>query len=553
MTTPESAPTPARPAFELLLVLVGFTAIAVWLTWPLAYQLGSLAYRQDNGDGQFSIWNVAWVAHALTSDPFTVFNANIFYPHHDTLAYSEANLGAGLLAVPAYWLTRNPYAAHNTALIGSFVLSATATYYLVRHLFKSRPAAAVSAICFAFAPHIFAHLLHIQLLMTAGIPLSLLAFHRLSERPSLGRGAALGAAMALQVFFCAYYAVFTVLVIGYAVLFAAATGRRWNDPRYWMAIVVAACVAAVLAAPVIAPYALIHRTSGPLRSLADAARYAADWRAYFASSAFGHSWMLRLLGHWNEVLFPGFTALIFAAGGILACWRGTRRDREIAAFYASLTGLAVWASFGPSAGLYRWLYAIVPGFTFMRAPSRFGLLVGLGCAVLAGAGVRGLKQRTGPVGRTLALLLVTTAVAELAVPLDFSPVPQVAPVYRALAELPRGALLELPVYSAPVAFLRTRYMVASIWHWMPLVNAYSDMIPQDFSDNLDLYAEFPSAPSLARLAPMGVRYVILHVDQYGDQREGLEGRLAVFAGRLRRIHADEHAWLYEIVDAAPMQ
>jgi hypothetical protein len=553
VTPPESAPASARPALELLLVVVCFSAFTVWLTSPLAFHLGSFAYRQDNGDGQFSIWNVAWVAHALTSNPAGVFDANIFYPHRGTLAYSEANLGAGLLAAPAYWLTNNAYAAHNFALLCSFVLSASATYYLVRHLFNNRPAAVVSAVCFAFAPHIFAHLLHIQLLMTAGIPLSLLAFHRLSERPTGLRGAALGAAMALQVFFCAYYAVFTLLIIGYAVLFTATMRGWWTNRRYWVAVGVAACVAMAGAAPAVAPYFAIHRASGPLRALSDAERYSADWRAYLASSAYAHSWLLDKLGHWNEVLFPGYTAVAFGVGGALVCWRGTRRDREIGGFYGSLTALAAWASFGPSAGLYRWLYAVVPGFTFMRAPSRFGLIAVFGVAVLAAAGVRRATERLGRLGHGLAVALALVAAAELAVPLDFSRAPDPAPVYRQLAMLPRGAVLELPAYSAPLAFMRTRYMVASTWHWMPLVNAYSDMIPPDFSENLNLYAEFPSAPSLARLAPMGVRYVVLHVDQYGAQRDGLAGRLDAFGGRLRRLYADDHAWLYEIVEAVPVR
>ena len=40
----------------------------------------------------------------------------------------------------------------------------------------------MSAIGFAFCPFVFAHTAHIQLLMTAGLPFTLLAFHRLPGR-----------------------------------------------------------------------------------------------------------------------------------------------------------------------------------------------------------------------------------------------------------------------------------------------------------------------------------------------------------------------------------
>src|SRR5258706_12255033 len=149
---------------EAVIVALGFGLVTVILTYPLAFHLGSLAYRLDNGDGQFSVWNVAWVAHALTTDPFHVFDANIFYPHRLTLFYSESNLVAGALAAPVYWASGSAYAAHNFVVLLSFVLAASAMYYLVRYLIQDRRAALVAALCFAYCPRAFSHLLHVQLL-----------------------------------------------------------------------------------------------------------------------------------------------------------------------------------------------------------------------------------------------------------------------------------------------------------------------------------------------------------------------------------------------------
>src|SRR3954464_10616573 len=71
-------------------------ALAVLMTWPLASGLGHLG-RTTNMDGLYGIWNVSWVSHAIVSDPASLFDANIFYPHRDTLAYSEANIVAGVI------------------------------------------------------------------------------------------------------------------------------------------------------------------------------------------------------------------------------------------------------------------------------------------------------------------------------------------------------------------------------------------------------------------------------------------------------------------------
>ena len=78
---------------EACAVVIVSAILASVFTYPIAFKLGRVG-RVDNGDGQLSIWNVAWVAHALAVDPLRVFDANIFYPHRGTLAYSENNLGA---------------------------------------------------------------------------------------------------------------------------------------------------------------------------------------------------------------------------------------------------------------------------------------------------------------------------------------------------------------------------------------------------------------------------------------------------------------------------
>ena len=51
--------------------------------------------RLDNDDTAFNTWVVAWVAHQLPRDPMHLFDAPIFYPGRDTLAFSEHMVRAG--------------------------------------------------------------------------------------------------------------------------------------------------------------------------------------------------------------------------------------------------------------------------------------------------------------------------------------------------------------------------------------------------------------------------------------------------------------------------
>ena len=401
--SPDGPGSPAnRRGREGLLVTLAFAALTALFTAPLAFRLGSVAYRITNGDGQFSVWNTNWVARALILQPLRVFDANIFYPHTGTLAYSEANLGSGALAIPIYWTTGNVYAAHGFVVLLSFLLSGLGTYYLVRHLTGDRVAAACAGIAFAFTPHVFAHLLHIQLVWTAGLPWSLLAFHRLTDQPTVRRGITLGLAMTATLYLCAYYAVFLVLVIGAFTLFVLVRHRAWTSPPFWTAMVTAAVVSLVTALPLLVPYVAFQRSTGFVRPLGASDGFSADWQAYFASSAYLHAWLLPWLGHWNEVLFPGFLAVAFALVGLVSLATGTRqrsetggaphaitraRRHDATLMYGGIGLLALWASLGPTFGLYRLLYAGFPAFTLMRAPSRFGVVVVLACGVLSGVGI----------------------------------------------------------------------------------------------------------------------------------------------------------------------
>lgn len=527
-------------AREFLFALAVSILLTAALTYPLAFHPGHLA-RLDTTDGQFSIWNVAWVAHALTTDPRHLLDANMFYPHRGTLVYSEANLGAGVLAVPAYWLTQNPYLAHNASVLLAFVLSLLGMYYLVRHLTGNRGAAWFSAVAFAFSPCVMCRMPHIQLLMTAGLPWSLLATHRLVARPSPARGLVLGLVLAGQAYSSGYYGIFAGLLAGYAIAFHAVFEGRWRSVRYWASAALAAAVAVGLVLPLFVQYVHLQQATGFHRGLAETTFWSAKWQDYLASPAHAHAWMLRLIPRWRDVLFPG---LLTVGLGMAGVWIGWRTRRNLTALYASAGILAAWMSFGPAAGLYRLAYAVLPAFSLIRAASRFGVVVTLALAVLAGFALAAWLPRLRRPALASVALAGALALELAAIPLAFTEVPPVPPVYRLLAILPPGPVVEYPFYyNSKELYVHSRYLLNSTAHWHPLINGYSDYIPADF---------YQHAPAIARLddesfrilASLGTRYLVVH-DTAGysppDPRLRLERRL-------RPLQFSREIWLFEIVN-----
>ena len=554
-----------RGLTEAAAVVAGALLLTAALTYPLIVKLDRVG-RLNTDDGRYALWNVAWVADALIVHPTTLFDANIFYPARRALAFSEANIGAGTVAVPAWGLTGNPYLAYNTVVFFAFAMGAAGAYYLVRHLSGSREAAAVGAVLFAFCPFIFARTAHIQLLMTFGLPFSLLAFHRLVAHPGVGRAVTLGVLLWVQALSCAYYGIFAGLIVGLGTLVFAVTRNLWRSPRYWLLIALAAAVAMGLTAPFFLPYVQVQQ-DGFARTIEEARDYSANGGAWLASSAWAHRWWLPRIEGFSEVLFPGVLATVLGLAGLA---RGLRRPvagavtldayggpaapvlpRDVVWFYALVAGAAFWASFGPDAGLYRLLYDTVPVFSFLRAPAHIGIVVPMALVVLASVVLAPwLRARQRPALWTAALVLLAALELNGAPLTGFREAPAMPEAYRVLARLPRGAVAEFPYFYRRGDFPRhAEYMLGSTVHFQPLINGYSDHIPADWRENVVPLSSFPTRESFGILGKIGARYVVFHLRGYDRRsRERLLERLQTYGRFLRVLVQQDDVWLYEIVD-----
>lgn len=516
----------------------------------MAPRLGSMG-RVDSGDGRWSIWVVAWVAHALTTDPASVYDANIFYPERNTLAYSEANFGAGVLGLPAWIATKNPYAAHNSAVILGFALSVLTMFALARRLSGHAGAALAAGILYAFCPFVFARTAHIQLLMVWGLPLVMLCLHRLIDRPTSGNAVALGLSLSATALSCAYYGVLAALVVGAAVPTFSVTRGLVKRPHWWVRVALAAAVAIGATLPFFLPYLDHQEQTGFFRPLADVVRFSANWQAWLASSAWSHRWMHPYVSGWSEVLFPGFVALGAGMAGIAAGLGRTRPDatptipRDVVGFYAALALVIVWLSFGPAAGLYTVFWKFVPIFSFLRAPARFGIGAVLALAVLASfALARGARRWAALPWAVAALAAVELVTGPLVQPTPGPP----SAAYKVLARLPRGAVLELPFFERRMDFHRhTEYMLPSTFHWQRLVNGYSDYASPIWANRALTFRQFPAGDSLELALMLNVRYVVVHERSFSRAELAIvRERFAAEGHTISLVVADAGVELYEL-------
>ena len=231
--------TPQRAFVFLnpLVVLLLYTLLALVVTHPLWLHSAD-AVPGDIGDPLLNTWIIAWDAHATLTNPLQLFDANIFFPLPNTLAYSEHLYSTAALILPLGLVSGQPVLGYNLSLLLSFPLAGLGMYLLVLHWTHRHGAAFLAGLAYAFAPYRLAAIAHLQLLTIQWLPFSLLALdwilksqtpHPRSHRAKYWPLFVIFTT--LQVLASWYLAVFTVLVLGLYTLGWWVTHLRRRDGR----------------------------------------------------------------------------------------------------------------------------------------------------------------------------------------------------------------------------------------------------------------------------------------------------------------------------------
>lgn len=210
------------------------------------------------------------------------------------------------------------------------------------------------------------------------------------------------------------------------------------------------------------------------------------------------------------------------------------------AFCALAAAAAFALSLGPTvrtlgravraAGPYALLFAQVPGYDGLRVPARFGMLVMLFLAVLAGFGAASLERRWKH-GGAIALvcgLFVLVEASAAPIGLNGSDTPpgyamppprvftgnQVPAVYHFLRTLPGHVVAaEFPLGEWTYEL---RYVYYSTEHWRPLINGYSGTFPLSYHLRAEVLRRPELEPDRAwqALLDAGVTHAVVHEDAY---------------------------------------
>lgn len=498
------------------------------MTWPLATQLSTAV--PDLGDPLLNAWIVDWVCHALTRAPLQLFDAPIYYPARNMLAFSENMTGVALVVLPFHIAGLPPLTVYNIALLLGFAFSGYGAFVLARVITGNTSAALVAGVFHAFGSFKIAHVQHLQIVWSGWLPLLLAAILLYWRRPDWKRAALLGVVFVMNGLTNIHWLLFGGFALVVTIAFLQFVEPR-RERAFWMRLVAALVIASLVLLPFLIPYQIVSDQYGERRTTGEA-RLGSATPVHWLAASSRNVLYGRLFGWMAEEreLFPGLVAVALAIVGLIACRPLTlalspprgRRGLDLAIIFffvvtvvvalsgrvqlgslsfagadvpamittillliriapwvrvrsAEQSAAALWivigflGSLGWNFYLHPFLFRVVAPFRATRTPARWAAIAYVGIAVLAAVGVAALLARTNPKARrAIAAMLIGLAVVDVAARVQWRQVPEHAPIYATL----HGAksMIELPMLAEGIPFL---YLLAQTRHRVPLVNGTS--------------------------------------------------------------------------------
>jgi len=495
---------------RLPLLLASLLA-AIAFSWPLPARLDTVL--RDEYDAQTQAWVVAWVSHALTSDPASLYQANAFAPARDVLAFSEPLLGYGLLGVPLAAAGLSPAGVLNALCVVVLGLSVFSIACLASELGAGPGAAFVGAAAAGFGALTTVQFGFVSFTAFGGIAWMVLFARRLLRGGNRRDAASLALSTAITGYFSLHFLAFglgTVLVLGVAHLVAAPRPTlRHAGPR----MAAAFALAGLLLLPVAVPLLRVRTNEGFRRDRNEMAKFSASPVHFVSTTPYNPGQAFLPGRNYSEMaLYPGTVALLLAFAGLVLA----RRAPTLPALAGTGTLLAATGALGAmglNAPLWPTLTFLAPPlFGGIRVTARFGFVLQIGMGLLAawGAGKLLALARDGA-ARVLAsgALLVLVAVdGRQSLPFSFRPESKPSPAETFLARsFTGGPILHLPLTHSAV---EARLLYASTRGFPKIVNGNLSYVPARHRALAARFADGPLDPAL--LGQLRIRQQVVHGD-----------------------------------------
>jgi len=524
-------------------------------------------------DSRLIFWITNWGYHILFEEfnPGNFWNANSFYPHLNTLAYSDSLLSLQILFAPLRTLNVPPMLALYLSLAVVCVIACGLSYFaLTRIGYFSTLEKALIVFCSHFSLAMISYFNHYQLFgFQLAIPFFLFLYLYLRDfriRDLIAACALYIVGVSFAVYLAPILTLFSVfLAIPMLIIRIRAGGLRNTLAKIGaLGVAIVLVSGLVLYVIQIKPY-LDIADSYSAQTFEETRQYSANVDTLFRGHSSYSTWYTQedeSNGQWERAYFPGYVLLSALVVGI-ALWivdmakkliygNKTRDDdttvqhdyprrpveSEFVLYQIILFILCIIFSYGPylrwSSQLitdvkmpYYWVASVIPWLANVRAPGRMGMFIGLPMSVFLIVVVRRLKL--GLSKRTLVMVVLFALIIIESIPTfpvyAFSHVP--TDVYQKLNEydIKDTPIIELPVQGAThieTTFIALNQLAGSTFHWGKLFVGYGARTTPEYEKLIELdnalQVHGARKGKLIDFAQRyGVSHFLIHLDKYDPE------------------------------------
>lgn len=505
-------------------VAIFFLFLIIVVSWPLSLHLNTLIV--DDVDGLLITWILNWNIHSFglgLNGLLNLFDANIFYPYRNTLAYSDTMLGQSLLIWPFMFIFKQPLLAYNLVLIIGFVLTGMSVFHIVYFLTRSKFFPSITAaLIFNMSTLHFNYMAHLQLFTFWPVVYTFYFLLRKRYLLFLICFVISGLTTALFIYFLAF-------VISVLFLQGLIDKKR---TFFW------SCGALLILFIFLYPYWLVSKQFNYSRPITDAIHFSLQFPDILTIGSQSRFTTLFKPIHAGTPAYPGLV-FVFLLGAFIYDRLKHRSIVRLNSYMKLLLVLAVISfilALGPALHLqshtvhigplqafplpYFFLYYLVPGFSGFRTPSRWIIL---SFFTLLIAIVYYFSKRITWKVTVLALFLLL---------LEFKP-----PVFISVPSVKNfppeqiwlrdnyknEPIIQFPIYrwdDQPGLEIETLREYYSTIHWHPMYNGYSGFSPKEWENDVRwLQSNFPSNDAINFLTHKKIKLVLVPISWEDRMRQ----------------------------------
>ncbi|HVZ67472.1 MAG TPA: hypothetical protein VG917_04355 [Patescibacteria group bacterium] len=529
---------------KIILAFFIFIAASVYITYPLIVNLGSLT--TGFGDELVISWIMNWVIHALITNPLSLFQANIYYPYTNTLAYSDLHLISSIMAAPIVLITREPIVAINFTMIVSLILLPFGIFLLSYYLTKNFATSLIAGFLVVFSPAVLDKRIHLQMLALEWIPFSIiffLNFVRSKQFKFISLAVIFSVIQIYNCFMAGYFLIlFYFVYFTYVYFFDGAKFILFKDKKILLLLLGA--IVAIL--PFVIPYYQVSKEFSYTRDIRDTIHFALQPEdLLYPNETTRLQKPLLYLSNRNKYpenaeIKTGYLGFVFTVLSICALIyvaknRKNKNNGIINIFLiASILGLLL--SFGPFLHFgrvtihhplpiplpYLPFYYLAPGFKGFRNSSRFEMMSIIFIApVIAYMLADFSKKKVKNIGNTFFGLLILLIVLEYNFPMQFYPALQAKnfpKIYSYLNSLPTNSkIIIMPIFNWNMwgNGMEIEREFYSTVEYRAMVNGSSGFSPPPWQNSVSyLHINFPNKKSIEKLALLKLDYIIVDKKTY---------------------------------------